>query len=91
MKTKEEFNYEVVPAKTSYMVTVTVTDGKDAEGNVDTAADDTITVTITVTDVNEAPEFADETPTREVDENTVAGVDIGDPVAAMEDPDTVTH
>ena len=93
LKTKEEFNYEVVPAKTSYMVTVTVTDGKDAESNVDTAADDTITVTITVTDVNEAPEFADETPTREVDENTVAGVDIGDPVAAMEDPDgdTLTY
>ena len=64
LKTKEEFNYEVVPAKTSYMVTVTVTDGKDAEGNVDAAADDTITVTITVTDVNEAPEFADETATR---------------------------
>ena len=49
---------------TSYMVTVTVTDGKDAVGTVDTnaVADDTITVTITVTDVNDAPEFADELP-----------------------------
>ena len=39
------------------MVTVTVTDGKDAEG-VDNGSrvDDTITVTITVTDVNEAPD-----------------------------------
>ena len=88
LKTKEEFNYEVVPAKTSYMVTVTVTDGKDAEGNVDTAADDTITVTITVTDVNEAPEFADETATRSIAENTATDMAIGDPVAAMEDVDS---
>ena len=88
LKTKEELNYEVVPAKTSYMVTVTVTDGKDAEGNVDTAADDTITVTITVTDVNEAPEFADETATRSIAENTATDMAIGDPVAAMEDVDS---
>ena len=40
------------------MVMVTVTDGKDAEDNVDPTVDDTIRVTITVTDVNEAPEFA---------------------------------
>ena len=88
LETKEELNYEVVPAKTSYMVTVTVTDGKDAEGNVDTAADDTITVTITVTDVNEAPEFADETATRSIAENTATDMAIGDPVAAMEDVDS---
>ena len=88
LKTKEELNYEVVPAKTSYMVTVTVTDGKDAEGNVDDAADDTITVTITVTDVNEAPEFADETATRSIAENTATDMAIGDPVAAMEDVDS---
>ena len=88
LKTKEELNYEVVPAKTSYMVTVTVTDGKDAEGNVDTAADDTITVTITVTDVNETPEFADETATRSIAENTATDMAIGDPVAAMEDVDS---
>ena len=79
LKTKEELNYEVVPAKTSYMVTVTVTDGKDAESNVDTAADDTITVTITVTDVNETPEFADETATRSIAENTATDMAIGDP------------
>ena len=48
-----------------YMVTVTVKDGKNAVGTVDTnpVVDDTITVTITVTDVNDAPEFADETAT----------------------------
>ena len=34
--------------KTSYIVTVTVTDGKDAVGTVDDVDDDTITVTIRV-------------------------------------------
>ena len=88
LETKAALDYEVVPAKTSYMVTVTVTDGKDAEGNVDAEADDTITVTITVTDVNEAPEFADETATRSIAENTATDMAIGDPVAAMEDVDS---
>ena len=57
MKTKAALDYEVVPAKTSYMVTVTATN--------DDAADplsSEISVTITVTDVNEAaPAFATET------------------------------
>ena len=80
LKTKAPLNYEEVdPPKTSYMVTVTVKDGKNADG---TAApdevDDTIRVTIMVTDVNEAPAFADETPTRMVDENTAAGANIGE-------------
>ena len=86
------------PPKTSYMVTVTVTDGRDAVNTVDTnaAADDTIRVTITVTDVNEAPTFvAPETRTRMVDENTAAGTNIGDPVAATDvddgDTDTLTY
>ncbi len=42
-------------AKTSYSVTVNVTDGKAADGTADTTADDTIAVTINVTDVNEPP------------------------------------
>ena len=45
-------NYE---AKTSYSVTVNVTDKKKADGTADTAIDDTIAVTINVTDVNEPP------------------------------------
>ena len=59
LKTLAELDYEVDnPPKTSYMVTVTVIDGKNAENTVDTTTvDDTITVTIMVTDVNEAPEF----------------------------------
>ena len=60
----------------------------------DTAtAADRIDVTITVTDVNEAPAFpASETGTRSIPENTATGRNIGDAVAA-EDPDgdTLTY
>ena len=52
VKTGNVPNYE---AKTSYSVTVNVTDGKAADGTADTTADDTINVTINVTDVNEPP------------------------------------
>ena len=89
LKTKEEFNYEVVPAKTSYMVTVIATD--------DDAADplkDDIDVTITVTDVNDAPEFASDAVTSlDVAENTAAGENIGDPFTATDDDtdDEVTY
>ena len=76
LQTKAALDFET---KTSYMVMVTVTDGRDAADNVDATVDDTIRVTIMVTDVNEAPEFAAETATREVAENTAAGVDIGLP------------
>ena len=52
VKTGNVPDYE---AKTSYSVTVNVTDGKNASGTADTTADDTIAVTINVTDVNEPP------------------------------------
>ena len=52
VKTGNIPNYE---AKTSYSVTVNVTDGKKADGTADTTADDTIAVTINVTDVLEPP------------------------------------
>ena len=61
--------------KSSYTVTVSVRDSKDANGDVDEVTDDMITVTILVADLNEAPEFPiSETGMRSVDENTVAGV-----------------
>ena len=47
------FNFE--SSKKSYSVTVNVRDSKDAAGNADTANDDTIAVTINLTNVNEAP------------------------------------
>jgi hypothetical protein len=68
----------------TYMVTVTVTDGKDAEDNFDPTVDDRIRVTIMVTNVNEAPVFPDTIAPIEVAEDTVAGVNIGVPVVAMD-------
>ena len=47
LKTKAALDHE---DKASYMVTVTVTDGKDALDNFDPTVDDTIMVTIMVTD-----------------------------------------
>ena len=53
--------------------------------SVNPAVDDRIRVTITVMDVNEAPEFAAETATRSVAENTVSNANIGIPVVAMDE------
>ncbi len=52
LKTKAALDYE---AKTSYSVTVEVTDGKNKSGGADTSSDDTISITINITDVNEPP------------------------------------
>ena len=78
IQTKSGMTYDH-EAKPSYTVTVKADDGNGGT--------DTIEVTITVTDVNEAPAFDDMSPTiRSIDENTGTGVDIGDTVAAT-DPD----
>ena len=45
--------------KTTYSVTVGVSDRKNAQGGADTAVDDTIAVTINVTDVYEPPDTPD--------------------------------
>ena len=70
---------------TSYTVTVMATDTARLY--------DTIMVTITVVDVNEAPTFDAETAERSVAENTAAGENIGAPVAAMDvdADDTLTY
>ena len=52
LQTKAGLNYE---ARDSYTVTVSVSDGKNARGSADTRTDDSITVTINITDVNEPP------------------------------------
>ena len=89
LKTKAALDHE---DKDTYMVTVTVTDGRDAEKNVDAEVDDRIRVTIMVTDVNEAPAFATKTATRSVAENTSPEANIGAPVVAMDvDGDTLTY
>ena len=50
LRTKADLDYEV---KNTYQISVSVRDGKNAEGNPDAADDATITVTITVTNVEE--------------------------------------
>ena len=83
LKTKAALDYEI---KDTYTVTVTVSDG---------SLTDSITVTINITDVNEAaPVFTDgSTTTRSVAENTASGVDINPPVAAKDTDsrDTLTY
>ncbi len=50
LRTQARLNHE---DNDSYSVTVSVRDGKDADGNNDTTIDDVITVTISVTDLDE--------------------------------------
>ena len=76
LQTKAALDYET---KSSYTVTVTVTDSTTP-----TALTDTIKVTITVTPVDEPPVFSEDSPTRTVAENTVAGVNIGAPISATD-------
>ena len=73
----------------AYTVTVSVRDSMDADGIADTATDDTITVTLDVTDVNEAPVFADMTTTFSAAENQTA---VATKAATDEDSaDSVTY
>ena len=71
----------------SYTFDIGVSDGKDAAGMTDATVDATVSVTINITDVNEAPTFdANLDDTLEVAENTPADTDIGTPFTAT-DPD----
>ena len=54
-KTGVNHNFNFEATKNSYSVTVQVRDSKDAAGNANTSVDDTIAVTINLTNVNEAP------------------------------------
>ena len=70
-----EYNYE---SKSSYSLTVDVSDGK---------LTDSIDVTVSLNNVNEAPAFADGTVTTlSVDENSAAGTKVGSVFTAA-DPD----
>ena len=51
IQTKEVLDYENTDNQTSYSVTVEVRDSKDPFGNADTRVDDTIDVTIEVTNM----------------------------------------
>ena len=78
IQTKPGVNYDH-EIKSSYSVTVKADDNNGGTATID--------VTITVTDVNEPPEFSVETASRTIAENTTTGVAIGAPVTAT-DPDT---
>ena len=91
LKTKADLDYESGSA--TYHVTISVSDSLDDYSHADTVEDSSIDVTITVTDVNEPPQFADDAVTAlEVSEDTTIGVGIGEYEAFDPDPsDTVTY
>ena len=81
LKTKGALDHET---KGSYSVIVTVLDTGSLSA--------TIIVTIDVADMNDAPEFASAADIRSIPENTAAGTNIGDPVAAIDqDGDTLNY
>ena len=69
VKTGSTHTFDFEATKKSYSVTVNVRDSKDAAGNADTATDDTIAVTIDLTNVNEAPVILSPETTVDVREN----------------------
>ena len=86
LRTKRVLDYE--SGDRSFAVTVTATDPTDRSDSID--------LIINVTDedeapvgggTNQAPQFASSTMTREVAENTEAGIDIGDPITATDPQD----
>ena len=86
LKTKTVFDYETDVR--SYTVTISVSDGMDDYSNTDSVVDDSITVTINVTNVNEDPTFADDAPTTlSVDENSATDTDITDGLFKADDPE----
>ena len=91
-KTGVTHNFDFESTKKTYDVTVSVHDGKDAAGNPDTTTiDDTIDVTITITNVNEAPVITTDSGTFTafiVDENTETSVVIKTYTATDVDADT---
>ena len=75
-----------------YELTLNVTDSRDSQGNDDNSVDDMVSVTITVTDVNEPPEFGNPTQEMEVAENTVGNTGIGGPISAADpESDVLTY
>ena len=85
IQTKAALDYET---KASYSVTVKADDGRGGSA--------TIAVTISITDVleapNNAPVFTDDATLRDVAENTASNMDIGTAVSATDaDSDTLTY
>ena len=68
--TKSDLNFE--SSKKTYSVTVSITDSKDENGNVDPKVDGTISVTINVLDDDEAPVLTGATSTKATENATGA-------------------
>ena len=89
LRTKARLDHETAP---THVLIVNVSDGKDSNGDADSAIDDTISVTITVSDVEETPEFPSSSTTRRVDEDLAVGQNVGAPVVASDgDRDTLSY
>ena len=89
LRTKADLDFE---DKSRYTVTMSVSDGKNDNGDADEVTDDTITLTILVSNVNEAPEFPSPRDSRTIPEDTPVGGDIGAPFTATDaDNDTLTY
>ena len=89
LRTEAELDHET---RKSYPVSVSVSDGKDANDDADASADSTIKVTVLVSDVNESASFGSVDPTRTIEENKPAGVPLGAPFQATDgDGDTLTY
>ena len=90
VKTKGMLNHE---GKETYSIIVQVSDGRSDAGTAETppVVDDTHAVSITVTDVAEAPEFDGPNPfTLTVPEDTGNGEEIGDPFTATDEDENST-
>ena len=72
LQTRSDLNYE---GRSRYEVEVSVTDGKDASGNADTAEDDSISVTISVTNEEEPGTVTLSSNEPEVDSQLTADLD----------------
>ena len=93
-----DLDYET---RAQYSLTVTVSDGLDETGIADSSVDDTVAVSVTLTDVDEAPpedentdpSFSSDSLTRSVEENSPAGTPVGAAVTASDpdDGDTLTY
>ena len=84
LQTNAALDYET---KSSYSVTVSVSDGNGGSDSID------VTLNVTDVDENRAPAFSEEnSATRSIAENTASGVNIGSAVAATDaDNDTLTY
>ena len=84
-KTGVSHNFNFEATKKSYTVNVNVRDSKDSAGYADTEVDDTIVVTISLTNVNETPSVSSGPQTLSFGENTLRDTPLGTYIAT--DPD----